>query len=176
MAGDPLMAALLLALATLALLARFLLRGMARNRALPEGEVVYNDTSRLSTDDTLVSDRYGLVGRPDYVVAPSGSPMPVEVKSRHCGERGPYPGEKGQLYAYCLLVEEMTGKAVSCGVIQFSDRQWTVPFGEAERREILALLGEMRALQGATDVRRSHSRAGRCRGCGFRAVCGEALV
>jgi CRISPR-associated exonuclease Cas4 len=136
------------------------------------------DKLTVPVDETLVSHRYGPVGRPDYVIDAGGAPSPVEVKSRSAGARGPYPGEKAQLYAYCLLVEEMTGKPVTSGVIQFADRQWTVPFGAAERREILGILGEMRALQGAANVRRSHSHAGKCRGCGFNAagVCGRALA
>ena len=111
-----------------------------------------------------------------YIIDAYSVPSPVEVKSRRCGDRGPYPGEKAQLFAYCLLVEEMTGKPVFSGVIQFADRQWAVPFWAAERRKILAILDEMRALQGAVSVRRNHSQAGKCRGCGFRAVCGQALA
>jgi hypothetical protein len=63
-----------------------------------------------------------------------------------------------------LLVEEMTGKRVSSGVIQLADRKWSMPFGAAERREILGMLNEMRAFQGAADVRRSHAGTGKCMG------------
>jgi hypothetical protein len=53
-----------------------------------------------------------------------------------------------------------------------------VPFGHRERRALLAILAEMRELEGAADVRRSHNHAGKCRGCDFNApaICGQALA
>lgn len=168
----------ILAFAAGALIAWAYFRGREKAGELPQGTVSYGDTDRQRVHETLVSHRYGLVGRPDYVIRTPEGALPVEVKSRICGTRGPYPGEKAQLYAYCLLIEDVMGVRVRSGVIQFADRKWPVNFGEAERREILGVLGEMQQMQGAGDVRRSHNSAGRCRGCGFRApgVCGQALL
>lgn len=164
--GAPLSAALLAPAALLLLLWLFL-----RNRAaiLP-GEVVYQDTHG---QPTLVSRQYHLTGRPDYVTHDGRGLIPIEVKSRACGRRGPYPGERAQLLAYCLLVEEQFGGTVHAGVLQYRNRNVTVPFGDKERHEIIALLKEVDAVR---DPRRSHGQAARCRACGFSGDCAEALA
>ncbi len=166
-------AAILFALAILALVACLHLRAAERRH----GTVLYADTDARQPGETLVSHQYGLVGRPDYIVRTPDGLVPVEVKSRSSGVRGPYPGEKAQLFAYCLLIEEVTDERIRSGVIEFADRKWSVAFGRRERREILGILEDMRDLQGRAEVGRSHAQAGKCRECGFRAadVCGQAL-
>jgi CRISPR-associated exonuclease Cas4 len=158
---------LLLLLGFLALLVWWLLR--KRADVLP-GEVVYRDTPDAPT---LVSRRFRLAGRPDYVTRESRGLVPVEVKSRTCGEYGPYAGERAQLFAYCLIVEEEFSGTVARGELQYRDRKVTVPFGEPQRQEIINLLKRMDAMQ---EAHRSHSQAGRCRRCGFRDQCSEALA
>lgn len=161
------MSGVLLALAALAFLLWLFLRG--RTEALP-GEVVYRDEPDA---ETLVSHRYGLVGRPDYVTRGKRGLVPVEVKSRACGAHGPYPGERAQLLAYCLLAEEALGEGVAAGELRYRDRAVRMPFGDRERREITALL---KAMDAARDAHRSHDQAARCRRCGFRDRCDEALA
>lgn len=149
----------------------FLLWLFFRTRAaFVPGEVAYRDARG---QPTLLSHRHRLAGRPDYVTRDGRGLVPFEVKSRVCGERGPYPGERAQLLAYCLLAEEKLGGKVRAGVLRYRDRDVTVPFGDGERREIAALLREMHT---SFDAHRSHQHAARCRTCGFRAGCDEALV
>ena len=141
------------------------------------GTVVYDDAGRFQPEEALVSHRYGLAGKPDYIVRGEHASIPVEVKSRICRARGPHDSEKAQLFAYCLLVEEMSGQPIPYGLIEYPNRQWRVPFGEAERRYVFGLLGEIRQAQAAADVPRDHLDTFRCRSCGFRGdeVCGQAL-
>lgn len=161
-------AALLLGLALLAFLLWLFLR--SRATVLP-GEVVYRDGPDART---LVSRRHRLAGRPDYVTREKGVLVPVEVKSRGLGPNGrPYDSERAQLLAYCLLAEEEFGGTVSHGVLEYRGWRVPVPFGERERREIVALLAEMEATR---EAHRSHGQAARCRRCGFRTRCGEALA
>ncbi len=157
----------LFVLAALALLLWLFLRG--RTEVLP-GEVVYRDGPGA---ETLVSHRHRLVGRPDYITRGQRGLVPVEVKSRACGPRGPYPGERAQLLAYCLLAEEALGEQVAEGELRYRDRVVAIPFGDRERREIVELLDAMDA---ARDAHRSHDQAARCRRCGFRDRCDEALA
>jgi CRISPR-associated exonuclease Cas4 len=147
----------------------------SREAGLTKGEIVYEAAGNLRFDKPLVSRRYKLAGRPDYVVQMARSLVPVEVKSRSC-ERGPYDGEKAQLFAYCLLVEELMGKPVQSGILQYADRKVTVSFGTSERAWVLGLLEEMRNCRNSRDVARSHSHMNRCRGCGVRASCDQALA
>ena len=167
----------LIALAAVALVLWLLLRGIARDKELPEGEIVYSDTDAERLTRVLVSHRYQLTGKPDYIIRTSAGSFPLEAKSRRC-RAGPHDSELAQVWAQCLLVEEETGAPVPFGMLQYRDRKWTVPFGDWERDRIDAILAEMRALEGAPSVSRSHNHAGKCRGCGFNApgVCGQALV
>ena len=146
-----------------------------RETGLAGREIVYEAAGRMRIDKTLVSRRYQLVGRPDYVVRMPEGLVPVEVKSRSYG-KGPYDGEKAQLFAYCLLVEDQMGEPVRSGVLQYADHDITVPFGDRERAHVISLLAEMRSCRNSREVTRSHSHARRCQRCGVRASCGQALV
>jgi CRISPR-associated exonuclease Cas4 len=141
------------------------------------GTIVYHDAGRFRPEEVLVSHRYGLQGKPDYIVRHPTATFPVEVKSRICGGGSPYRSEKAQLFAYCLLVEEITGEIVRFGVLTYRDREWQVPFGSPERDYVLGVLADMRLARAAGNVARDHTHAARCRGCGFRRqdVCGQAL-
>jgi CRISPR-associated exonuclease Cas4 len=77
----------------------------------------------------------------------------------------------------CLLVEETTGQPVDHGVLEYPNRRFDIPFGDRERRYILALLDEIWLARGEGDIPRNHHDAFRCRGCGYRSreVCGQAL-
>ena len=92
-------------LALFALLAWFYFRRKARQTPLPEGTVVYEDAGKVQVSQTLVSQQYGLSGRPDYLIKTVDGLAPIEIKSRNCSPRGPYDGEEAQLLAYCVLVD-----------------------------------------------------------------------
>jgi CRISPR/Cas system-associated exonuclease Cas4 (RecB family) len=169
---------ILLALAVFAFVAWLAFYRRSRVGSVSLGTVVYDDAGRFQPEETLVSHRYGLKGRPDYIVNNANGAFPVEVKSRSCGNRGPYDGEKAQLFAYCLLVEELTGAAVRFGVIQYANREYRVPFGNRERSYIADLLTRIRQAKSLAEIGRSHAHARRCLTCGFRSadVCGQALI
>jgi CRISPR-associated exonuclease Cas4 len=141
------------------------------------GTIVYDDAGRFQPEEVLVSHRYGLRGKPDYIVRNPTGTFPVEVKSRACGGGNPYESEKAQLFAYCLLVEDITGDTVKFGILEYRDRRRQVPFGAPERDRVLGVLAEMRLARAGGNVARDHTHAARCRGCGFRRqdVCGQAL-
>lgn len=141
---------------------------LRRRSAVLPGDLAYRDAAGTQT---LVSRRHRLAGRPDYVVHGQCGLLPVELKSRACG-RGPHDGERAQLLAYCLLVEDTLGGPVQGGELHYSDRAVSVPFGKIERQEINAILARLRK----GEDRRSHNQAGRCRACGFRSSCGDTLA
>jgi CRISPR-associated exonuclease Cas4 len=162
------MSSVLMALAALALLIWWFLRDRAK--VLPGEEVVYRDMPEART---LVSHRYRLKGRPDYVARQKRKLVPVEVKSRKNTTGQSYPGERDQVLAYCLLVEGALGGTVSHGQLQYANGRVDVPFGPREREHIVALLEYMDDVQ---EPHRSHNQAARCRKCGFRDQCSEALA
>ena len=163
----------------LTLLAALVLwRQANRGRAaagLPAGQVVYVDTGAWQRSERpLFSNRYQLVGKPDYLVREGRAVVPVEVKSRSA-PASPYLSHVMQLAAYCLLVEDALGAPSPYGLIHYHDKTFRVEFTKALRAELLALLQEMRNAQSARVVHRNHEQAARCARCGFAEACGESL-
>ena len=181
-------ALLLLAVALIALLAA---KSAAARTGLPGGQLIYSDTGHavgrigpVTTNElgekqerALVSERYGLSGRPDYLVRNSEGIVPIEVKSAKSPASGrAYDSHVFQLAAYCLLVEDVTGADVPYGIIRYADAEIVIDYTAELRDELIELIEEMREAQGAEEVHRSHSEARRCSKCSMREVCDEALV
>ncbi len=160
----------------LLLLALVALTGALRLRAatgLPWAPVVYRDTNAHSPERPLVARRIGLVGKPDYLIERRGHLIPVEVKPGRNAAR-PYESDLMQLAAYCLLIEETTGVAPPYGLLRYADRTFRLSYTPRVREATLALIAEMRAaLDNECD--RSHDDPARCHGCGFFAMCDQAL-
>lgn len=151
---------------------------------LPAGEVVYSDTgAEEAVEAPLISRRYGLVGKPDYLVHTTEGGrrvvIPLEVKQRRRPAPGQpaHPGHVLQLAAYCMLVEEVHGVAPPYGLLRYADATLRIPFTEELRREVVAAAGAIRQARRASEVHRQHDEPGRCVWCGYRHACGdEALI
>ena len=141
----------------------------------PSDEILFTDAGR-STADLLISERYHLIGRPDYVLEESGERIPVERKDRMLTHSGPHEAERLQLAAYCLLLEEREGRPVHRGRLQYQNTSLDIPFDEALRRKLLATLAAIQASADLANVRRSHPSPARCHGCAFRMQCSESLA
>lgn len=161
-----------------------LLRGGRRRwqqTGLPAGEVVYSDTGQWEKQEQpLVSRRYGLVGRPDYLVRViedgQSLPIPVEVKSRRRPAE-PYASHILQLATYCLLVEDVLKVRPPYGLIRYADATLRIDYSNELRGQVLAAAEGIRSARAAPDVGRDHQDATRCRNCGYRRACGpEAIV
>lgn len=146
--------------------------------ALPSGRIVYSDTVREQRQtETLVSWRYNLKGRPDYLVETSAGIIPVELKSTACPSSGrAYESHIMQLACYCLLCEETFGTRVPFGLIRYRNGEVRVEYTPKLRARLLSLLEEIQSARALPNVHRNHSQGRRCTGCGFRDVCGEALL
>jgi len=170
---SPLQIVLLLLAGVLSLLAYLVWRGGTRSRAragLPRGEVVYADTGDWRQGKPLYAPRYGLSGKPDYLVRAGQEIVPVEVKpSRRASE--PYEADVLQLAAYCLLVEEEFGQSPSHGLLRYRDQTFRIPFDRRLRETLLSVMEDMRLDLEESDVPRSHDDPTRCRFCGHRAHC-----
>ena len=147
---------------------------------LPSGRVVYGDTADWNrVDEPLISRRYGLVGKPDYLVEQRVGRqrhiIPVEVKSRPRPVT-PYAGHILQLGVYCLLVEDQYKRRPPHGLLHYADATLEIPFDDGLRRQVLDAAADLRAARRAADVHRHHDDPARCAGCGYRQACGEALV
>ncbi len=185
---------LLVALAVLVLVAtvaRAAARSAEQSSGLPTGQLVYSDTGfavgrvapaeknleGVRQERPLVSRRYNLTGRPDYLVRTKEGIVPVEVKSTRTPAGGrPYDSHVMQLAAYCLLAEDVLGARVPYGIIRYADDEVTVDYTPELRDELLTLLEEMREAREAADVHRSHDDWRRCKGCSVREHCIESLA
>ena len=177
----PFALALALLLALLGGLLLWLGRRQRQSSGLPVGTVLYQDTEEMEAQERpLHSRRYGLVGRPDYLVRTRergrNYVVPVEVKSRRRPAQ-PYASHILQLAAYCLLVEDNFDAAPPYGLLRYSDATLQIPYTDELRVRVLDTAAEIRRARRAAEVGRSHSEPRRCAGCGYRSACGgEALA
>lgn len=147
---------------------------------LPTGEIVYSDTGAWdAVTEPLVSYRYGLVGKPDYLVAvptAKGSlRVPVEVKSGN-HRHHPRLGHILQLGAYCLLVEDKWGQRPPYGLLHYADGTLQIAFTDQLRAEVLAAVAALQAAAAATTMKRNHTVAARCQQCGYAHGCGAQAL
>jgi CRISPR-associated exonuclease Cas4 len=162
-----------------------------RRSGLPSGQLIYSDTGfavghiapatlneeGVRQERPLVSARFRLTGRPDYLVRTKEGIVPIEAKSTRLPANGkPYDSHVMQLAAYCLLVEDVLGENVPYGVVRYADGEVAVDYTPELREELVALLEEMSEARLADDVHRSHSDARRCNGCSMRESCDETLA
>jgi CRISPR-associated exonuclease Cas4 len=173
-----------------AIVARLLAKQATWQTGLPTGKVIYSDTGfavgrlgPLTTDEygqklekPLISKRYGVVGRPDYLVQTDDGIIPIEIKSAKMPLSGhPYDSHIMQLAAYCLLVEDLLDTDVPYGIIRYRDAEIRVEYTPELRADLLDVIEEMRVARLSRDVHRSHDERGRCANCPMRTVCDEVL-
>jgi CRISPR-associated exonuclease Cas4 len=164
---------LLLAAALVVLL--FALR-IRRSTGLPWAIVRATDTGGWrQLDAPLISQRAGIIGKPDYVLETRGGLVPVEVKPRRTAS-APYDGDMLQLAAYCVLIEDTTGVAPRYGLLRYAEHTFKLRYTSAVRAEVLRIVAAMRDDMQADDVPRSHAQAARCRGCGLAYACDDRLA
>ena len=148
------------------LLAAGALRALsARRRDRAYGTLVAADAGSPAR---VRSYRYRIQGRPDELRRlPDGRVVPVELKSRSAPMAGPARSHLVQVWAYCLLVEETTGRSPPFGVLRYADREFRVVWDRAARAELLELRYELdRPYDG-----RATPSAGRCAHCPWVGVC-----
>lgn len=131
---------------------------------------VGNDVSRL-----FRSDRFGLTGRPDYILEDGDELIPVELKSGR-QPKGPLFSHIVQLAAYCLILNEQGERKVSRGLLKYGDVEFDIDFDVGLREIVIDKLGEMRAALQTGEVHRNHNRPGKCQSCSRRDKCPERLI
>ncbi|MBX3001061.1 MAG: Dna2/Cas4 domain-containing protein [Caldilineaceae bacterium] len=147
---------------------------------IPSGEVIYSDTGDWQKlEKPLISRRYGLVGRPDYLVrtqeAGKAITIPVEVKSR---KRPiiPHASHVLQLMTYCLLVEDQWGARPPYGLLRYADATLCIPYSEELRQQVLEAADAIRSARRSAAIHRQHADPHRCRACGYRSACGDEAL
>jgi len=144
------------------------LRRRSADRRL--GELVAIDAGRAAT---LRSTRYRLAGRPDVLLrAAGGTLLPVELKHRPAPAGGPFPSHLVQLGAYCLLVEEATGRSPPFGVLRYTDREVRVAWDPGLRARVVGTVARVRERYDG----RADPAPGKCRRCVWSDRCDASLA
>jgi len=141
---------------------------------LQEGRVEYIDTLEKNPE-LFVSERYGLRGRPDFILEQKGEHIPVEVKTGRTPQ-GPLFSHILQVAAHCLLIEETHGRPPPYGIVKYPDGQHQIEYNDDLRKLVLAKLEGMREARRLGEAHRNHNRPGKCLNCSRRPICPERLA
>jgi CRISPR-associated exonuclease Cas4 len=143
--------------------------------AIRRREAAYGSLRAIDAGRPMVlrSARYRLQGRPDEVrQLRDGRLVPIELKSRKSPASGPTHSHTVQVWAYCLLIEETSGRSPPFGVLRYADAEFRIPWNDAARRELLALRAE---LSRPYDGRATPSIA-RCAHCAWVRSCDARIL
>ena len=158
--------------------ALFLFVRHRRNRVLgglPTGELIAADNDEQECP-VLISHRFGLKGKPDALVrTKAGAVIPVERKRTIAPPSGPYDSDLIQAIAYGMLVEDRYGQPPPYVRIQYANRWFDELYTEPRKKWVLAVSQQLWSARTATERNRSHGAAAKCRNCGQRQNCGQAL-
>jgi CRISPR-associated exonuclease Cas4 len=110
-----------------------------------ESERRLRDGTTEERDLPLWSKQLGLVGRSDVVEFNEGTPFPVEYKK---GKLKNDEGDRVQLCAQALCLEEMTGETVSAGALFYhgSRGRKDVEFTDNLRNRVEEVTGHVRTM------------------------------
>lgn len=137
-----------------------------------DGVIEYID---LNGSRLLTSEKFGITGRPDYVLMVNDLPIPVEEKTGRT-PKGPLFSHILQVAAYCLLLEETMDKSVPYGVLKYGTDQHVIEFDASLKKTLLEKIDEMRRIADGAPAHRNHNRPNKCMNCSRRNVCPEKLV
>ncbi|MFQ3591322.1 MAG: CRISPR-associated protein Cas4, partial [Chloracidobacterium sp.] len=121
----------------------------------------------------IESEDWGIRGKVDAVRYRDGSLVAYEHKKGRSNRRQAWESDQLQVIAYCALLAEATGKAISEGRIHYHADNVTVrvPFDESARMELRAAVARANALRQTTDRPPLTEDSRRCKRCSLAPVC-----
>lgn len=122
----------------------------------------------------LISKKYGLRGRPDYIIERDGRYIPVEVKTG-VTPKHPFFSHIVQVGVYSLLVEEEYGDC-PYGMIRYGNREFEVELDQHLKNTIGEIKEKLLEDLEKGEVHRNHNRKGKCMSCSRRENCPESLA
>lgn len=122
----------------------------------------------------LESIRYGIRGKPDYIIEKDGEYIPVEKKTGRT-PKGPLFSHIVQLIAYCMLVEESFGK-VEYGILEYDEKKYFINYDENLKSTVIKLRERMIEDMERGEAHRNHYKKGKCLNCSRRDICPERLA
>jgi len=151
-----------------------LLKSSKVPKQIYKSKTVYSD-HKEKPEKPLFSSKYGLVGKPDFILHTKDGLLPLELKNSKRPKQ-PYFSHVMQLVSYCLLMEEENNMKPKYGFIQYKGgAPFAVPYTEGRRAFIIKTMQEMRDCidsGGCPEPVRKY----RCGICGYKGDCfGEGI-
>ena len=108
-----------------------------------KSKTIYSD-HKEKPEKALFSSKYGLVGKPDFILHTKDGLLPLEIKHSNRPNQ-PYFSHVMQLISYCLLIEEAKGAKPKYGFIQYKrGKPFAVPYTEGRKSFLIKTIQEMR--------------------------------
>ena len=123
----------------------------------------------------FVSEKYGLRGKPDYVIEKEGEYIPVEEKTGRV-PKGPLFSHMIQIIAYCMLIEDAMGRKPSYGILKYNENVYRITYDKNLREVVLQLRDNILHAMKEGEVHRNHDRKGKCINCSRREICPEKIA
>lgn len=164
----------------------FFLEEVERLRVADErvyaGRTLHVEIEREETDEVInlrfESEKYGLIGKVDCIRKRDGNIIPYEHKRGRSartadGKAETWASDRLQIIAYCLLVEENSGKPINEGRVRYHADNVTVrvPIDENARTDFEAHLNRANELQTSIDRPPVASNERLCVKCSLAPIC-----
>ncbi len=108
-----------------------------------QNKSIYSD-HREKPVKALFSAKYGLAGKPDFILHTKDGLLPLEIKSSRRPNK-PYFSHVMQVVSYCVLMEER-GDKPKYGFIQYNGgKAFFVPYTDGLKSHLLKVMDTMRA-------------------------------
>ncbi len=119
----------------------------------------------------LCSEKFGLSGSPDRLIKINEELMPSIIKTGNMPQNGVWHGDRLQLTAYAVLVEEKYNSLVERGFVEYA--RWgkvrEVAIKRHERRKVLQIRDRVKKIQGGFMPEKPADAP--CEYCGFTGMC-----
>ncbi len=128
--------------------------------------------TRESVHESLLqSEKFGLAGSPDRLVKIKDELLPSIIKTGNMPQNGVWQGDRLQLTAYAVLIEENHNVIVERGFVEYA--RWgkvrEVLIKRHERRKVLQIRDRIKKIQGGFMPERPKDAP--CEYCGFTGMC-----
>ncbi len=125
----------------------------------------------LSHNETLQSGKFGLTGSPDRLIRTNDELMPSIIKTGRVPLNGIWRGERLQLTAYAVLVEEKYDIPVRRGFVEYARLGMVreAAIRRHERRNVLQILEKIKKIRDG--IMPEKPKDAPCEYCGFTEIC-----
>ncbi len=125
----------------------------------------------IQEEPVLRSEKFGLSGSPDRLIKINESILPSIIKTGNMPENGVWSGDRLQLTAYSILVEEKYNLIVEKGFVEYARQGKVRPavIKRHERRKVLQLIERIKKIRNGFMPERPENAP--CMHCAFMSIC-----